>query len=74
MNRWLVPSEARVRRARLNLKVIDIAAQLGVSPTTVSTWINGSRELTPERQVQMAAILGGSKRALFTDTAPNQGK
>lgn len=72
MNLYLIPGAMTARRKRLGIKAKDLAARVGVSPATVSLWASGQRAVTPDRQRQLAAILGG-RRGLFV-AVPSQPK
>jgi hypothetical protein len=63
-NLYLNPLEARVRLARLNMRVAALARHLGVAHITVTRWIKQERPVPPRRQPALLEVLG-PRRGLF---------
>jgi addiction module HigA family antidote len=53
----------------LGLTITDAAAALGVTCTTLSEWINGKRGISPEMDVRLSQVFGGSAETWLTRQA-----
>jgi addiction module HigA family antidote len=53
----------------LGLTITDAAAALGVTRTTLSEWINGKRGISPEMDVRLSQVFGGSSETWLTQQA-----
>lgn len=62
---YLVPSEARMRRARLGLSQVVVARSIGTSSTRYSLWERGEAAVAPRYVDALVAALGGGRRGLF---------
>ena len=50
----------------LGLTITDAAAALGVTRTTLSELVNGTRGISPEMAVRLAQVFGGSAASWLT--------
>jgi DNA-binding XRE family transcriptional regulator len=57
----------RAYRKRHNKTTDDIAAPLGVAASTLRSWENGTRELSPEMAIKIERIFGINRVVLRPD-------